>query len=93
MRRAAGSWSQAGRERASTLNLASNDFGAAAADLGYRDAIDADKAVIKAQLWWPGGPSGDVLGTLNGTLQRVVAGRAAARHRAREQDACSGCSA
>jgi uncharacterized protein YhdP len=50
------------------LQLASNDFGAAAADLGYRDAIDADKAEIKAQLWWPGGPSGDALKTINGTL-------------------------
>jgi len=50
------------------LQLASNDFGAAAADLGYRDAIDANRAVIEAKLWWPGGPSGDVLGRLNGTL-------------------------
>lgn len=51
------------------LELNSTDFGATAADLGYRDAIDAKRAHLKAQLWWPGGPSGKVLDTLNGTLR------------------------
>ncbi len=50
------------------LTLTSSDFGAAAADLGYRDAIDASQALIQGQLWWPGGPSADALRYLNGTL-------------------------
>jgi uncharacterized protein YhdP len=48
--------------------LTSTDFRAAAQALAFRDAIDASKAKFAANLWWPGGPSMDVLKTLNGTL-------------------------
>ena len=48
--------------------LTSTDFSAAARALAFRDAIDASKARFAANLWWPGGPSMDVLKTLNGTL-------------------------
>ena len=48
--------------------LTSTDFRAAAKALAFRDAIDASKARFAANLWWPGGPSMDVLKTVNGTL-------------------------
>jgi uncharacterized protein YhdP len=63
-------WMEQGAPR-TRLNavFTSTDFGAAARALAYRDAIDAKKAKIAADLWWPGGPSGDVFKTLNGTLK------------------------
>lgn len=68
---AKGSWwmeQGAPRTRLNAL-FTSTDFGAAARALAYRDAIDARKAKITADLWWPGGPSGDVFKALNGALQ------------------------
>ncbi|HEX9208364.1 MAG TPA: YhdP family protein [Steroidobacteraceae bacterium] len=67
---ATGSWlAEAGGVRTRLeANLTSGDFGAAARDLTYRDAIEAKKASITAQVWWPGGPSGDAIKTINGTL-------------------------
>jgi uncharacterized protein YhdP len=68
---AKGSWwmeQGAPRTRLSAL-FTSTDFRAAAQALAYRDAIDAKQARIAADLWWPGGPSADVLKTLNGTLK------------------------
>ena len=65
-----GSWwmeQGAPRTRIEVL-LTSTDFSAAAKALAFRDAIDASKARFAANLWWPGGPSMDVLKTLNGTL-------------------------
>ncbi|MDH5227562.1 MAG: DUF3971 domain-containing protein, partial [Gammaproteobacteria bacterium] len=65
-----GWWVEQGAPR-TRLNLlfTSTDFAEAARSLAYRDAIDAEKAKIAADLWWPGGPSADVFKTLNGTLQ------------------------
>ena len=65
-----GSWwmeQGAPRTRVEVL-LTSTDFRAAAKALAFRDAIDARKAKFAADLWWPGGPSMDVLKTVNGTL-------------------------
>ena len=65
-----GSWwmeQGAPRTRVEVL-LTSTDFRAAAKALAFRDAIDASKAKFAANLWWPGGPSMDVLKTVNGTL-------------------------
>jgi uncharacterized protein YhdP len=49
--------------------LASTDFGATITALGYRGAVEAKKAHVKGDVWWPGGPSGDVIARLNGTLR------------------------
>jgi uncharacterized protein YhdP len=65
-----GSWwmeQDAPRTRVEVL-FTSTDFRAASKALAFRDAIDARKAKIAANLWWPGGPSMDVLRTLNGTI-------------------------
>lgn len=67
---ASGSWwmeQGAPRTRLEVL-FTSTDVRAAAQALGFRDAIDARKGKLAASLWWPGGPSLDVLKTLNGTL-------------------------
>ncbi len=67
---ASGSWwmeQGAPRTRVEAL-LTSTDFRAATKALAFRDAIDARNAKLAADLWWPGGPSMDVLKTLNGTL-------------------------
>ena len=67
---ASGSWwmeQGAPRTRVEAL-LTSTDFRAATKALAFRDAIDARNAKLAADLWWPGGPSTDVLKTLNGTL-------------------------
>ncbi|HET7202508.1 MAG TPA: YhdP family protein [Steroidobacteraceae bacterium] len=52
--------------------LDSTDFGAAAGWLGYRDAVDARKARLAANLWWPGGPTGEAIKSMNGTLRLVL---------------------
>jgi len=72
---ASGSWwmeQGAPRTRVEVL-LTSTDFRAASKALAFRDAIDARKAKFAANLWWPGGPSMDVLKTLNGTLHVTLA--------------------
>lgn len=50
----------------------STDFSATTGALGYGNAVDADKARVEADLWWPGGPSGDVMGIMNGTLHLAL---------------------
>jgi uncharacterized protein (TIGR02099 family) len=68
---AQGSWWMEQGAPQTRLNalFTSNDLGAAAKALAYREAIDAERARIAADLWWPGGPSGDVFRTLNGSLK------------------------
>ena len=68
---ATGSWwmEQGGPRTRLEAEFSSTDFSAAARSLAYRDAIDAKKATIVASLWWPGGPSTDVLKTMDGTLR------------------------
>jgi len=50
------------------LGFSSTDLAAAAHALGYGDAIDAKRAELQATLSWPGGPYGEVLGQMDGTL-------------------------
>jgi uncharacterized protein YhdP len=52
--------------------LTSTDFREAARWLGYRDAVDAEQAHLTANLWWPGGPSGDALHSVSGTLRLAL---------------------
>jgi uncharacterized protein YhdP len=68
---AKGSWwmEQDGPRTRLEAQFNSTDFAAAARALAYRDAIDAKKARVTASLWWPGGPSMDVLKTMDGTLR------------------------
>ena len=68
---AKGSWwmEQDGPRTRLEAQFNSTDFAAAARALAYRDAIEAKKARITASLWWPGGPSMDVLKTMDGTLR------------------------
>jgi uncharacterized protein (TIGR02099 family) len=72
--RGSGSWlAEAGgvRTRFEAV-MDSSDFATATEALGYRNAIDAKKARIHAELWWPGGPSGDAVKTMSGTLRLVL---------------------
>ncbi len=66
-------WMEQGAPRTRLeLLFVSTDFAAASHALAFREAIDASKATIAASLWWPGGPSMDVLKTLNGTLKLSI---------------------
>lgn len=67
---ATGSWlmEQGGPRTRLEAEFSSTDFSGAARSLAYRDVVDAEQARIVASLWWPGGPSTDVLRTMNGTL-------------------------
>lgn len=69
-----GSWLAEGPGSVSRLDLefASTDLSAAARALGYRDAIQAEATRISARLNWLGGPSGDVLSRLDGTLHLEI---------------------
>ena len=50
----------------------SADFREAARWLGYRDAVDAKQGRLTASLWWPGGPSGEAVRSMSGTLRLVL---------------------
>lgn len=67
---AMGSWTMAsgGTRTRLAAEFESTNFGAATRALGYRDAIDARRALLTADLWWPGGPSGDAVKTMHGTM-------------------------
>jgi uncharacterized protein YhdP len=66
-----GSWLvEAGGSRTRlALQFASNDFAAASRALGYRDAVEAEKARATVNVTWSGGPSEDVLARLDGTVR------------------------
>ena len=68
---ARGSWfmEQGGPRTRIEAEFESTDFGAAAQALGYRDAIDAARARVSANLWWQGAPSADAIRKMNGTLR------------------------
>jgi uncharacterized protein YhdP len=53
-------------------SLTSTDFGEATGWLGYRDVVDAKKARLTANLWWPGAPSGDPMRIMNGEMRLVL---------------------
>jgi len=65
-----GSWlaEDGGSRTRLDLAFSSSDLGAASRALGYRDAVDADSARIKAQVSWAGGPDADAIARMDGTL-------------------------
>ncbi len=66
-------WMEQGAPRTRLeLLFVSTDFAAASHALAFREAIDAKQAKIAASLWWPGGPSMDVVKSLNGTLHVAI---------------------
>ncbi|HWJ05042.1 MAG TPA: YhdP family protein [Steroidobacteraceae bacterium] len=69
-----GSWlaEPAGTRTRLRAKLDSTDFAATTGALAYRAAVDAKKAHIEADVWWPGGPSGDAMKTLNGTMRLAL---------------------
>jgi uncharacterized protein (TIGR02099 family) len=71
---ARGSWQveQGGPRTRLGAQFDSTDLAEAVRWLGYRAAVDARTAQVKASLWWPGGPSGDAVRQLNGTLQLAL---------------------
>jgi uncharacterized protein YhdP len=50
------------------LDFRSDDLSAASRALGYRDAVTAERAFVRASLQWSGGPDGDAIARMNGTL-------------------------
>jgi uncharacterized protein YhdP len=66
-----GSWlvESGGPRTRLALEFASNDLAGASRALGYRDAVDADRARASADVNWGGGPAEDVLERLDGTVR------------------------
>lgn len=71
---AQGSWyvEPAGTRTRLDAQLTSSDVGAATQQLGYRSTVDARKGRVAADLWWPGGPSGESMKLMNGTLRLAL---------------------
>jgi uncharacterized protein YhdP len=67
---AAGTWfaEETGTRTRMNVEFASTDLAAAARELGYHDAIDARAAHASCRFTWTGGPAGDVMARLDGTL-------------------------
>jgi uncharacterized protein (TIGR02099 family) len=65
-----GSWltAETGTRSALDLEFDSTDLAGAADALGYRRSIEAERAHARASLQWSGGPAGDVLGRLDGSV-------------------------
>ena len=68
--RANGSWfaEAQGSRTHLTLEFESKDLAAASRALGYRDAVEAERARISAGVTWSGGLDADVLARMDGTL-------------------------
>ena len=71
---AKGSWYMEGGAPRTRVEgtFASSNFREAARSLGYRDVVDAERARLTASLWWPGGPSGDAIKSMSGTLRLAL---------------------
>jgi uncharacterized protein (TIGR02099 family) len=71
---AQGSWMQegAGSRTRLGIELASTDLAATAEALGYREAVAAKRANLKASVEWPGGPSADAIGGVDGKLHLAI---------------------
>jgi len=65
-----GRWFAEGAASRSEIELeaTSTDLAAASVALGYRDAIEAQHTLLTANLSWPGGPSADAVGHMNGRV-------------------------
>ena len=71
-----GRWFAEGGGSRSELDLeaTSTDLRAASVALGYRDAIEAQRASIAAHLTWPGGPTGDAVRLMDGRVRVELEG-------------------
>jgi uncharacterized protein YhdP len=67
---ASGSWfaEPAGPRTRLALEFESEDLAAASRALGYRDAVEAEGARLKADVAWSGGPDADALARIDGTV-------------------------
>jgi uncharacterized protein YhdP len=54
------------------LEFASTDLAAAASALGYRAAVEADRASARASVTWSGGPAEDAIARMDGTLHLEI---------------------
>jgi len=68
---ASGSWfaEPPGSRTRLALEFESEDLAAASRALGYRDAVEAERARIKADVGWSGGPDADALARMDGTVR------------------------
>ncbi len=71
---AQGSWYMEGAAPRTRLGLelASTDLAATSVALGYREAVEAKRANVRASVEWPGGPSGDALARMDGKLHLAL---------------------
>ena len=71
---AQGSWLREGEKSRTRLGLelASTDLVATSIALGYREAVAAKRADIKASVEWDGGPSADAIAHLDGKLHLAL---------------------
>jgi uncharacterized protein YhdP len=68
---ATGTWltEDSGSRTRLALEFSSTDLAAASRALGYRESVDAAQARARANLTWGGGPAGDVIARMDGTLR------------------------
>jgi uncharacterized protein (TIGR02099 family) len=69
--RASGSWfvAELGSRTSLAVEFESEDLAAASRALGYRDAVESERARITADVGWSGGPDADALARMDGTLR------------------------
>lgn len=69
--RASGSWfaEPPGSRTRLALEFESEDLAAASRALGYRDAVEAERARLNANVGWSGGPDADAVARMDGTLR------------------------
>ncbi|MFO7691830.1 MAG: AsmA-like C-terminal region-containing protein [Vicinamibacterales bacterium] len=74
--KASGSWfaEEQGSRTRLALEFESEDLAAASRALGYRDAVEAERARLTADVAWSGGPDAEALARMAGTV-RVELGR------------------
>jgi uncharacterized protein YhdP len=71
---ASGSWfaEPSGTRTRVALEFESEDLAAASRALGYRDAVEAERARLKADVGWSGGPDADALARMDGTVHLAL---------------------
>lgn len=69
--RASGSWfvAEHGSRTSLALQFESEDLAAASRALGYRDAVEAERVRLTADVAWSGGPDADALARMDGTVR------------------------
>ena len=71
------------RGRRLAIELTSSDLGATSSALDLPGAIEAKHANATANLTWPGGPTGDIVAHMNGTVELALDARPAPEREAR----------